>query len=232
MTAPRTTTATPPTTPTTTTTPTAGGAAATPPGVGPDATATRLRSGPPGTVVDTRDVPGLGRLTTTVLDPDADLDTVHAWVRQRGTGFWGLGGLTRTELRDTYAFVDALPSHHAFVLRRDGLPVALLQTYEPEHDPVGAHYAVRSGDVGVHFLLGARGRPTPGFSTLLMGAVLDALLDPPAARRVVIEPDVRNERAVARAVRQGFTLGPVVDLPDKRAQLAFLERERWAALRG
>ncbi|AEE47182.1 GNAT family N-acetyltransferase [Cellulomonas fimi] len=230
MTAPRTTAATPATTLSTSTSTTRVAAAHG--GPAPDAAGTRLRSGPPGTVVDARDVPGLGRLTTTVLDPDDDLDTVHAWVTQPHTGFWGLGGLTRAELRDTYAFVDALPSHHAFVLRRDGLPVALLQTYEPEHDPVGAHYAVEPGDVGVHFLLGARGRPTPRFSTLLMGAVLDALLEPPAARRVVIEPDVRNERAVARAVRQGFTLGPVVDLPDKRAQLAFLGREQWASLRG
>lgn len=194
-------------------------------------TGTRLRSGPRGTVVDERDVPGLGVLTTTVLDPDADLDTVHAWVTQPHTGFWGLGGLSREELRETYAFVDGLPSHHAFLLRRDGLPVALLQTYEPEHDPVGDCYDVAPGDLGLHFLLGARGRPTPGFSSLLMGAALDALFEPPAARRVVIEPDARNERAVARAVRLGFEPGPVVDLPHKRAQLAFLTRERWAALR-
>ena len=194
-------------------------------------TGARLRSGPRGTVVDERDVPGLGVLTTTVLDPDGDLDTVHAWVTQPHTGFWGLGALTRTELRDTYAFVDGLPSHHAFLLRRDGLPVALLQTYEPEHDPVGEAYDVQPGDLGLHFLLGARGRPTPRFSTLLMGAVLDALFEPPAARRVVIEPDARNDRAVSRAVRQGFVLGPVVDLPAKSAQLAFLTRERWAQVR-
>jgi penicillin amidase len=229
MTAPRSAAATTVTRTATAATGTAAAAHAVP---APDAAGTRLRSGPAGTVVDARDVPALGRLTTTVLDPDADLDTVHAWVTQRGTGFWGLGGLTRAELRDTYAFVDTLPSHHAFVVRRDELPVALLQTYEPEHDPVGAHYAVEPGDVGVHLLLGARGRPTPRFSTLLMGALLDALLEPPAARRVVIEPDVRNTRAVSRAVRQGFTLGPVVDLPDKRAQLAFLARERWGSLRG
>ena len=209
------------------TTTTVGHAPTGPAPLPPDA---RLRQGPRGAVVDERLVPRLGVLTTTVLDPDADLDTLHGWVTRPDTGFWGLGGLTRTELRDTYAFVDGLPSHHAFLLRRDGLPVALLQTYEPEHDPVGQVYDVLPGDVGVHFLLGARGRPTPGYSTLLMGAVLGALLEPPAARRVVIEPDARNERAVSRAVRQGFELGPVVDLPDKRAQLAFLTRERWAAL--
>jgi len=53
--------------------------------------------------------------------------------------------------------------------------------------------------------------------------------------RVVVDPDVGNEKAVARFLRQGFVAGPVVvlpeiDLPDvylpeKRAQLAFLPRE-------
>ncbi len=53
-------------------------------------------------------------------------------------------------------------------------------------------------------------------------------------RRVVVDPDVENEKAVARFLRQGFVAGPVVvlpeiDLPDvylpeKRAQLAFLSR--------
>jgi hypothetical protein len=52
---------------------------------------------------------------------------------------------------------------------------------------------------------------------------------------VVVDPDVRNEKAIARFLRQGFERGPVVvlpeiDLPDvylpeKRAQLAFLRRE-------
>ena len=110
--------------------------------------AARLRSGPRGTVVDERDVPGLGVLTTAVLDPDADLDTVHTWVTQPHTGFWGLGALTRTELRDTYAFVDGLPHHHALIVHTDGAPVALVQVYDPALDPVGEVYDVQPGDLG------------------------------------------------------------------------------------
>ena len=54
-------------------------------------------------------------------------------------------------------------------------------------------------------------------------------------RRVVVDPDVRNEKAVTRFRKLGFAPGPVVvlpeiDLPDvylpeKKAQLAFLDRE-------
>lgn len=183
----------------------------------------RLLSGPPGTLVHERTVDPLGLVTTTVLDPVADLDTIHAWVTQPGTEFWGLGHLSRDEVRDLYAYVDSLTTHHAFVVRRDGDPVALLQTYDPGHDPVGECYPVRPGDVGLHLLVGSRGRsPVAGFTGHLVGYLVDLLLGQPGARRLVVEPDVRNERALARMLRSGFELGPEIELPDKRARLAFL----------
>ena len=117
-----------------------------------------LAAGARGAVVDERFVDGLGLLATCVLDPDADLDTIHAWVTAPGTGFWGLAELSRDELRDTYAFVDSLPTHHAYLLRCDGEPVALLQVYDPADDPLGECYDVQPGDVGIHLLVG-RARP-------------------------------------------------------------------------
>jgi RimJ/RimL family protein N-acetyltransferase len=46
----------------------------------------------------------------------------------------------------------------------------------------------------------------------------------PARRRIVIEPDVRNERALRRWRRLGFAFGDRVTTADKTAQLAFLSR--------
>ncbi|WP_243074369.1 GNAT family N-acetyltransferase [Microbacterium sp. SS28] len=189
----------------------------------------RLASGRPGEVVHVQQDPVLGTIEFAVLDPEGDLDTIHEWVTQPRGKFWGLGELPRDELRELYAFVDALPTHHAFLIRRDGLPVALLQTYEPEHDPVGDCYPVQPGDVGMHFFLGARGERVASFTTRLAAAVARFLFAQPAARRVVAEPDVGNEAAVGRMQRLGFELGPEIDLPGKRAQLAFLTRERWGA---
>ncbi|WP_456787706.1 GNAT family N-acetyltransferase [Cellulomonas sp. P5_C5] len=182
-----------------------------------------LPVGARGAVVDERFADGLGRITTTVLDPEGDLDTIHGWVTAPGTGFWGLAELSRDELRDTYAFVDSLPTHHAYLVRRDGEPVALLQVYDPADDPLGECYDVQPGDVGIHLLVGARVRP--GSSTRLFDTIVGFLRDLPGARRVVAEPDVRNDRALARMTRTGFVAGPVIELPHKRAQLAFLTLE-------
>ena len=187
----------------------------------------RLASGAAGTTVFVTDSPALGRVEVTVLDPVQDLDLIHGWVTRPTSRFWRLGDLSRDDLRDVYLFVDSLPSHHAFLVHRDGVPIALLQTYEPENDPLGEVYDVQPGDAGIHFLLGDRGAPLPGFSTSFFDVIAEFLFASPEVDRIVAEPDIRNERAIARIRKCGFTLGPQVDLPDKTGQLAFLSREQW-----
>lgn len=191
----------------------------------------RLVSGPAGTVVHTIDSAALGRLEFAVLDPVADLELLHEWVSRPSSRFWGLSALSPDEVRDLYLYVDGLTSHHAFLIRRDGLPVVLLQTYEPENDPLGEAYTPLPGDAGIHFLLGDRGTVVPRFMSRLVDAVAEFLFSSPEVDRVVIEPDVGNERAVARAQKSGFELGPRVVLAEKTGQLAFLTRERWQRLR-
>ncbi|WP_196250746.1 GNAT family N-acetyltransferase [Cellulomonas sp. JZ18] len=179
---------------------------------------------PGGTVVDERTVDGLGVLTTSVLDLDGDVPTLHAWCTARGTEFWGLGHLTTDELRETYAFVDGLEHHHALLSRVDGVPVALVQVYEPAHDPVGEVYDVQPGDLGVHVLVGARppGRER-GFSQRLLLALVRVAAETTGATRIVGEPDARNTAMLRRAEQLGAVLGPEVELPTKRARLTFLE---------
>jgi penicillin amidase len=187
----------------------------------------RLATGAPGALVHAADVPGLGRLEVSVLDPVGDLEVIHRWVTAPSARFWGLGDLTPDALRDLYTYVDGLTTHHAFLIRRDGLPIVLLQTYEPENDPVGEVYKVQPGDVGIHFLLGDRGAPATRFTTRVAHAIAGFLFSQPGAKRIVIEPDVDNDRALARAGLFGFTLGPRVELPGKSGRLAFLTREEW-----
>lgn len=174
--------------------------------------------GPRGAVVADEDSQ-VGHLTWTVLDPDADLPLLHQWVTARGTGFWGLAHLAPDELRDTYAFVDDLPHHHALIVHADGVPAGLVQVYDPALDPVGEVYDVRAGDVGMHVLVGAR--PPRGSVAGLLGAVVDLIGTRRGVRRVVAEPDAANAAILRHARALGFELGPEVDLPTKRARLVW-----------
>ncbi|WP_430378263.1 GNAT family N-acetyltransferase [Streptomyces sp. B1-3] len=187
--------------------------------------------------VHTQTVPGFGTVRVLPLDPHADAPTVHAWVREERAAFWGMNGLTEDQVAEIYAHLDTLDTHHAYLLEKDGEPAGLLQTYEPEADRVGECYEVRPGDIGVHLLLApaASGAPIAGWSSGLLSAVTSYVLRGLDRRRVVVDPDVDNEKAIARFLKQGFVAGeavvlpeidlPDVQLPEKHAQLAFLTRE-------
>ncbi|MFH9550931.1 GNAT family N-acetyltransferase [Streptomyces sp. NPDC017435] len=180
---------------------------------------------------------GFGTVGIRLLDAEGDADVVHGWVSEERAVFWGMNGLTRDQVADVYAHMADLDTHHAFLAELDGDPVALLQTYEPAEDRVGECYPVEPGDIGVHLLIAPAGErgARPGWSAALMGAFASYVLLGLDRARAVVDPDVRNDRAIARFLRQGFEAGPVVtlpeiDLPDvylpeKKAQLAFLRRE-------
>ncbi|MER6350019.1 GNAT family N-acetyltransferase [Streptomyces sp. NPDC001595] len=183
-------------------------------------------------------VDGFGTVRVLPLDAKADAEVIHGWVSEERASFWGMNGLTQDQVADTYAHMDTLDTHHAFLLVKDGVAAALLQTYEPEADRVSECYPPEPGDIGIHLLLapatttgGARAGWTAGLVAAVYGYVFRTL----DRRRIVVDPDVANDKAIARFVKQGFEAGPAVvlpeiDLPDvylpeKRAQLAFLRRE-------
>lgn len=190
---------------------------------------TLLRTGPRGTELF-RVTSGDATVTVHALDPEADADLLHRWVTRPTAVFWGMGHLSRDEVRDTYAFVETLPSHHAYLVRWNGEPVVLLQAYDPHDDPVSTAYDVRPGDVGLHFFLGERGPGGAGLWRVLGPAMIGFLLSGADARRLVAEPDARNAAAVARVRAVGFEPGPRVRFDSahgpKDAQLVFLTRER------
>ncbi|MEU1535494.1 GNAT family N-acetyltransferase [Streptomyces fagopyri] len=187
--------------------------------------------------VHEEEIDGFGTVRVLPVDPRADLDVIHRWVTQERAGFWGMTGFTRQQVLEAYLLLDSLDTHHAFLAVKDGEPVALFQTYEPEADRVSECYRAEPGDIGVHLLIGPAGDEgaRPGWSSKLLTAFTTYVLIGLDRRRVVAEPDARNTKAISRLVRQGFEPGPEivlpeidlpgVYLPEKRARLAFLDRE-------
>ncbi|SCE59518.1 penicillin amidase [Streptomyces sp. Termitarium-T10T-6] len=171
-------------------------------------------------------IEGFGTVRLVPVDPAADGELLHGWVTEERARFWGMAGHTLEQVREIYEFVDSLPTHHAYLALRDGVPAALFQTYEPDADPVGACYDVQPGDFGVHLLIApAEGEgAVKGYTETLLTAFIAYVFSDPAHVRVVVEPDARNEKALARMARIGFELGPEIRKPEKTARLAFLTR--------
>ncbi|MFJ8147400.1 GNAT family N-acetyltransferase [Streptomyces sp. NPDC096048] len=192
--------------------------------------------------VHEQELDGFGTVRVLPLDAAADAAVLHRWVSEERAAFWGMNGLTRDQVAGVYAHMDTLDTHHAFLVVKDGEPVALLQTYDPEADRVSECYDIEPGDIGVHLLLAPAGTEgaRSGWTAALAGSLMAYVLLGLDRERIVVDPDVDNEKAIARFLKQGFTAGPAVvlpeiDLPDvylpeKKAQLAFLRRE--VAFRG
>jgi penicillin amidase len=173
-------------------------------------------------------VEGFGTVRISEAEPARDLDLVHEWVTAERASYWGMGALSREEIARTYEFLDSVPTHHVYVVRLDEVPVALLQTYDPQADPAGEAYDIEPGDLGVHLLI-APGDARPGFTGQLVGALARFVFGVLGHPRIVVEPDIRNAAAIARFHRSGFVLGPQskITYPDgstKTAQFAFLSR--------
>jgi RimJ/RimL family protein N-acetyltransferase len=172
-------------------------------------------------------------LRLTPLDPApaaGDVEVVHAWAVEDRASFWMMQDHSLEEVREVYRWIQDQPTHAAHLVRRGDEPVALFQTYDPRAEEVGEHFDVLDGDLGVHFMLAPATTAERGFTASVVGFLVSWVFADPAVRRIVVEPDARNAKAVALVERLGFELGPVVTLSTKPARLAFWTREAYESV--
>lgn len=161
------------------------------------------------------------------VDPVADAALLHGWVTEERAVFWGMTDCDVERVREIYTYIDEQDHLAAYLFVVDGTPVGLLQTYDPEVDEIGEWYDRRPGDLGIHFLLAAHEARAGRTDEIVAAGMLFAFARP-GCKRLVFEPDARNERSIALMERIGAVRGPLVDLrtsiSEKPAQFFFLER--------
>ena len=64
---------------------------------------------------------------------------------------------------------------------------------------------------------------------MLVSALIRFMFSDPAKDRMIVEPDARNAKAIKRLAATCFELGPIIQLAEKDAQLAYLTRTRFEA---
>ena len=175
------------------------------------------------------DFPVGERLRLLQVVPRDDVGLIHRWVSEERARFWGMGSHTREQVLEIYEFLDCLDTHHAYLIELAGEPMGLFQTYEPLHDPVGEAYPALPGDIGMHLLLAPASRHIPHFTPVLVSALIRFMFSDPAKDRIIVEPDARNAKAIKRLRATCFELGPIIELAEKDAQLAYLTRTRFEA---
>lgn len=155
--------------------------------------------------------------------PD-DIATIHGWFQQPHAKFWCLQGATVAEVRDLYAAQLASGHRDVHLGFMGGEAVVLAESYDPRFDPLVDHYPVEPGDIGMHICVAPARQPRRGFTRLVFQAVMDLMFDGLGAQRVVVEPDVHNEKIHALNKAFGFAYRRNVQLAEKVASLALCTR--------
>lgn len=169
------------------------------------------------------------RCTLEPLEVERDLALVHAWVTHPRSVYWEMQDASPIEVAREYDAIAANPHHNAWLGRVDDEPAFLAETYDANHGPLAGLPETTAGDLGMHVLVAPPVTRRPGFTTAVFRAVMEHCFADPSVRRVVVEPDVRNERIAALNAAAGFVVARQVDLGHKIAALSFCTRRAFRA---
>lgn len=155
----------------------------------------------------------------------SDFQLLHQWVTAPRAAFWGMQDATLAEVADCYQQQINSHSSWPYLAFHNGKPAFLLETYDPAHDELGQHYAVAPGDIGMHFLVApADGTPIHGYTRAVMSCILTFLFAKSDVLRVVVEPDVNNQKIHPLNRDAGFQYQHTVALSYKTAWFATCDR--------
>jgi len=154
-----------------------------------------------------------------------DAALIHRWVTLEYARFWGMQNDTLEQVAAFYQRLTATNPHAALIGCCNGEPVFLMECYRARDDEIGRYYAAAPDDYGMHILIAPASQPIRQFSWQVFTAAMDYLFSQPQVGRVVVEPDVRNEKIHRLNKRAGFRYQHTLDLGHKTAWLAFCQRE-------
>lgn len=155
---------------------------------------------------------------------------LRRWLAHPASAAWQMAGLSTDEVRAYLAAIDADPHQQAWLGRVDGEPTFFVETYDPAEVLLTEVHDAEPGDVGMHLLVAPpRSQRVHGLTSAVMASVVDFVFEIEQARRIVVEPDVANDRIAAKNDEVGFRALGEVELPDKTARLSVLTRHDRAA---
>lgn len=155
----------------------------------------------------------------------ADMPLIHQWVSRDYARFWGMQQLSLEQVSAFYQTLTATDPHAALIGCCDERPICLIECYRACDDEVGKFYPAAPDDYGMHILIAPASQPIKAFSWQVFTLAMDYLFSRPEVGRVVVEPDVRNEKIHRLNQRAGFRYQHTIDMGHKTAWLAFCQRE-------
>lgn len=162
---------------------------------------------------------------------ERDLGRLHAWLNSDHVLPYWTQNDPLPMVRETIADRAADENQTLYIGCLDHTPMSYWESYWAASDRIGGYYDADPADRGIHLLIGPPEYLGKGYGTPLVRAMTAFQFRHPETRRVVAEPDVRNERAIRTFENCGFESRGEVDLPDKTGRLMVCRRETFEGRR-
>ncbi|WP_158318735.1 GNAT family N-acetyltransferase [Advenella mimigardefordensis] len=158
------------------------------------------------------------------LAPEMDVPVIHPWFDLPHFQYWNMAGMTTEAVLSFYKTMQASLHKWAWVGTKNREICFVIECYNPLNDEIAKHYQVVPGDIGMHFCVAPATTNQSGYTLDAMRHVMHYLFNVVNAQRVIVEPDIRNEKVRALNRRVGFEeVGPI-SLPSKQAMLSIATR--------
>lgn len=167
------------------------------------------------------------------IDVDRDLKSVHRWLNHPKSHYWGMlnSSLGDVEKLIHDAAADQDPRFGMRIGYFEGERQFLFELYNPLTSDLaapGTGYVYEAGDVGMHLLVSSSERRLPGFTGAVMLHIMRTAFFEVGARRVVVEPDVRNTDVQRLNAAVGFRVAGDIPVSGKTARLSYCTRDDFA----
>ncbi len=160
------------------------------------------------------------------IDVDRDSESVHRWLTHPKSHYWDMlnSSLADVEKMIRDAEADPDPRFGMRIGYFEGERQFLFELYNPLTSDLaqpGTGYVHETGDIGMHLLVSSSERRLPGFTGAVMLHIMRTAFDEAGARRVVVEPDVRNTDVQRLNAAVGFRVAGDFPVPGKTARLSY-----------
>lgn len=172
-------------------------------------------------------VPQVGEFYLREFNLETDSHIIHDWVIREYAEYWQMMGMSFKEVKDKYRQIEASGYTCLYLGFFNEQPSFLLEVYKPEKDRIAEFYAVEKGDHGMHILVGPATRPIRNFTWHVFKLIMEFIFRNHNANRIVVEPDIRNQKIHILNKRAGFVYSKVIHLPEKKAHLAFCTKDQF-----
>lgn len=144
-----------------------------------------------------------------------DVTWLTDWVNREYAHYWGMQGYSPQQVKAFYQELNTSQPGGVFVGVYQQQPAFLLERYLAQHDVIADYYPAQPDDVGMHILVAPPVERITGFTWRVFQAIMTFIFSDPTVARIVVEPDVRNEKIHRLNKRAGFVYQQQLTLPIK-----------------